>query len=138
MKKTRRIDELPTLPENLPVHVYCRCVTAPMAPTIQLPGEDVLTQAERVVAEYEAGQMNKELQDRLLATLAQKTGRRWQAKALPGAIEAKMFVEIDGKTAWVSYPVSESLLEDAFDVAVEKIIEGAADEIGRLIVGLMK
>ncbi len=38
-----------------PQHVYCRCVAVPIALAVQLPGEDVLIQAERVVAEYEAG-----------------------------------------------------------------------------------
>lgn len=39
-----------------PKHVCCRCVTVPMVQPIQLPGEDVLDQAERIVAEYEAEQ----------------------------------------------------------------------------------
>lgn len=80
--------------------------------------------------------MNEELTSRLLATLTEKTGRRWQINTSPPVVEAKMYVTIDDKLAWVSCPVSMNLLEGAFDVAVEKIIEGAADEIGRLIVGL--
>lgn len=39
---------------GIPVHVNCRCVVVPVASTEPLPGEDVLTQAERVVVEYEA------------------------------------------------------------------------------------
>lgn len=76
------------------------------------------------------------LLDRLLATLAAKTGRRWRVKTLLPVVEAKMYVTIDDKLAWVSCPVSIDLLESEFDVAVERIIEGAAEEIGRLIVGL--